>query len=251
MPRQLVLSADGLAHIKRFEGFRAETYDDLSPKREIEIGTPVAGTLTIGYGHIGKHAFPENSLTRAEAEDVLLEDLTRFEMGIKRLVKVPLTQGEYDGLVGFTFNIGVGAFSSSTLLRKLNSMDYDGASMEFERWVYSKGRKLRGLMLRRVAERAIFTGMASYSLLDLGEMAAEAEDLLGVGSNVRPDAVEGLGLMKPKRKSKTMLTGGLGLVGSFVGYFADLDRTVQLVLLACAFGYVIFNRYLEWKAGEH
>ena len=252
MPNQLMLSVDGLEHIKRFEGFRAEAYDDLDPHRKItNAAQSLKGTLTIGYGHIGEHAFAGNVITQAEAEDILEGDLTRYEMGIKRLVKAPLSQGEYDSLVGFTFNVGVGAFEGSTMLRKLNALDYDGASMEFERWVYSKGRKLRGLMLRRVAERALFTGMSAHGLIDLNAMAQSAEDLLGIGSNVRPDAIEGAGLMKPKRKSKTMFAGGLGLVGSFVGYFADLDRTVQLVLIACAFGYLIFNRYQESKAGEH
>ena len=251
MPRKIVLSPEGLEHIKRFEGFRAETYDDLNPFIGIGATTHVEGTLTIGYGHIGSAAYRQNTLTKREAEVILLKDLARFEGGIKRLVKVPLSQGEYDGLVGFTFNIGLGAFQRSTMLRKLNALDYDGAAMEFERWVYSKGRRLRGLELRRVAERAIFTGMATYSLFDLGEMAAEAENLLAVGSNAQPDAVEGAGIMKPKRKSKTMLASGLGVAGSVLGYFAELDQTVQLVLLAAVFCYLFFNRWLEWKAGEH
>lgn len=252
MPGQLVLSEAGLSHIKRFEGFRAAAYDDLNPKRPIIHGlSPIEGTLTIGYGHIGEHARVGHTISEDEAVEILIQDLLRFEIGVRRLVNVPLSQGEYDALVGFVFNIGLGAFGKSTLLRKLNALDYDGASMQFERWVYSKGQKLRGLFLRRVAERSLFTGMSKFSLIDLGEMAEQAEDLLGIGSNVQPDAIEGAGLMKPKLKSKTMLTGGLGMIGSFVGYFADLDRTVQLVLLLMAFGYVIFNRYLEWRAGEH
>lgn len=251
MPNQLTLSADGLAHIKRFEGFRATAYDDLNPNEAIAYGSQVEGTLTIGYGHIGKHAQPGQTISQDVAETILLKDLIRFEEGIKRLVKVPLSQGEYDALIGFTFNIGLGAFRRSTLLRRLNAMDYDGAAMQFERWVYSKGRKLKGLQLRRIAERALFNGTAAYGLIDLDALAGKAEDLLGIGSNVRPDAIEGAGVMKPKVKSKTMLTAGSGLFASVLSYAADLDPKVQLAILVAAFGYLIFNRWLEWKAGEH
>jgi len=251
MPNQLVLSTAGLEHIKRFEGFRLRAYDDFNPDERLGYGSTVEGTLTIGYGHVSSDIYAGMEITAEKAEALLSEDLKRFEAGIKRRVKVPLSVNEYDALVAFTFNIGLGAFKKSTLLRKLNAFDYDGAAMEFERWVYSKGRKLPGLMARRTAERVLFNGMAAYGMLDLDALAVKAEDLLGIGSNVRPDAVEGAGVMKPKMKSKTMLTGALGLVGSFVGYFAELDRTVQLVLLVMAFGYVVFNRYLEWKAGEH
>ena len=142
MPNQLVLSTEGLAHIKLFEGFRAETYDDLEPNAALAAdGSGVIGTLTIGYGHTGRAAYIGNRITEADAEALLLDELSGFEEGIERLVKVPLSQGEYDALVGFAYNIGLGALQKSTLLRKLNAFDYDGAAMEFGRWVYSKGRR--------------------------------------------------------------------------------------------------------------
>lgn len=252
MPRQLVLSEAGLEHIKLFEGLRARTYDDFAPNRRLENAAErVRGTLTIGYGHTGRHAWVGNEITTEQADAILAEDVLEVENYLKSLVRVPLSQGEFDALVGFIFNVGPTNFSTSTMRRRLNVLDFDGAAMEFERWVYSKGRKLKGLKMRRIAERAIFTGAASFGLIDLGALAGRAEEMLEIGSNVRPDAIEGAGVMKPKRKSKTMWTAGSGLVASAIGYMADLDQTVQFLLIALAFSYLIFNRWLEWKAGEH
>lgn len=94
--------------------------------------------------------------TEEEAEAALAEDLQPRERSVLSLVRVPLTQGQFDAIVSFVYNLGHGALQRSTLLRKLNSGDYDGASREFIKWNKSQGRVLRGLTLRREDETRLF-----------------------------------------------------------------------------------------------
>lgn len=118
---------------------------------------------TIGWGHtkgvrMGQHA------TLAQCEQWLLEDCAEAERGVNLLVKVPLTQNQFDALVSFAFNVGTDidddtiaeGLGDSTLLRKLNAGDYAGAAKEFPKWNKSKGRVLNGLVLRRQDEQALF-----------------------------------------------------------------------------------------------
>lgn len=111
---------------------------------------------TIGYGHTGADVYPGLVITQDKAEQLLRADVRMSEAAVKRLVKVSLTQGQYDALVDFVFNIGETQFSASTLLRKLNAGDYRSASFEFDRWNKGGGRILPGLIKRRDAEEALF-----------------------------------------------------------------------------------------------
>lgn len=138
-------SESGLSLIKAHEGLRLESY--LCP----------AGVWTIGYGHTDGTG-PGRTCTLGEATSWLLDDIRGSEEAIGRLVTVPLTQGQFDALVSFTFNLGHRALGSSTLLRLLNDGLYAQAGAEFSRWVYAKGRKLAGLVARREAERSLFLG---------------------------------------------------------------------------------------------
>lgn len=136
-------SQAGIDLIKRFEGFSSVPY--LCP----------AGYWTIGYGRtkgVNKHT---SSISKYDAEDMLLDDLVGFENAVKRLISVPLTQGQFDALVSFTYNLGAGNLQISTLRMRLNRGDYD-VTGEFRRWVYAKGRKLPGLIARREAETKLF-----------------------------------------------------------------------------------------------
>ncbi len=85
---------------------------------------------------------------------MLKRDLDRFERGVRQLCPVPLTQGQYDALVSFSFNTG--SLSVSTLRKKVLRGDFEGAVDEFPRWVFAAGRRLAGLVRRREAERALF-----------------------------------------------------------------------------------------------
>jgi lysozyme len=98
------------------------------------------------------------ALTEAEAEAMLQEDLAIFAAHVAKLVKVPLSENQRGALVSFAYNCGHGALASSTLLKKLNAGDYDGAAAEFKRWNKAGGKVLRGLTRRREAEAALFMG---------------------------------------------------------------------------------------------
>jgi GH24 family phage-related lysozyme (muramidase) len=137
------LSAQGLDLVKRFEGLRLAAYQDS------------AGVWTIGYGHTG-NVRPGQRITEAQAEQLLRKDVAWAEDAVRKNVDVPLSQGQFDALVSFTFNLGSGALQRSTLLKKLNAGDYAGAQAEFGRFVHAGGRVLPGLVRRRADEAALF-----------------------------------------------------------------------------------------------
>lgn len=115
-----------------------------------------AGIWTNGYGHTGPDVTPGMVITQAQADALLARDLERFEAGVARLVKVPLNQNQFDALVCFSFNLGLGALQGSTLLRLLNAGDYAGAAAQFPRWNKAGGKELPGLTRRRAAEQSLF-----------------------------------------------------------------------------------------------
>ena len=137
------ISEAGIFIIKKWEGFRGSAYLD-----------PV-GIWTIGYGHT-KGVAPGHVMTEPEASHLLIEELKTYENAVRRLVSVPLSQGQFDALVSFCYNTGIGALSQSTLLRYLNESDYKAAADQFLRWVYGGGRVLPGLVSRRQHERRLF-----------------------------------------------------------------------------------------------
>ncbi|EIZ8956843.1 lysozyme [Cronobacter sakazakii] len=135
----------GVELIKSFEGLRLDKYQD------------AIGKWTIGYGHLilPNENFPR-SLTLQEAEDLLRADLGMTERGIRQIVKVDLNQNQFDALVSFAFNVGLGNLQSSTLLRLLNQGSYREAAEQFLRWNKAGGNVLAGLTRRREAERLLF-----------------------------------------------------------------------------------------------
>jgi lysozyme len=134
----------GLDLIKEFEGLKLRAY--LCP----------AKVWTIGYGSTGPHVTAGKVITNAEAEDLLKEDLARFERAVTGFVTVPLTQNQYDALVSFAFNVGISALERSTLLRRVNAKRFDDVPAEFLKWNRAGGRPLAGLTRRRAAEAALF-----------------------------------------------------------------------------------------------
>lgn len=135
------LSPAGLNLIKACEGFRAKVYLDC------------AGLPTIGYGHRLLHpsSFPDG-ITEDFAEQILHSDIGEAEAAVARLVKVPLTQGQFDALVDFTFNLGEGRLAGSTLLRDLNAGRYDDAAEQLLRWDHAGMKEIPWLLERREAE---------------------------------------------------------------------------------------------------
>lgn len=146
----LSTSQNGINLIKKFEGFRSAAYKD-----------PGSGNLpiTIGYGTTRINGRPielGTVITKPQAETFLKIDVLQFEASVKKLVKVPVSQNEYDALVSFAYNAGAGNLQGSTLLKKLNQKDYDGASNEFTKWTKAGGKVLPGLVNRRNAEKSVF-----------------------------------------------------------------------------------------------
>jgi lysozyme len=141
------ISAAGLKLIKEFEGLRLTAY--VCP----------AGVLTIGYGSTGSHVMPGKSITRAQADALLLKDLARFEAGVSELITKPLTQAQFDALVSFAFNLGCGALEESTLRRRLNGGEDANTviAQELPKWVKAGGATLPGLVRRRAAEVELAT----------------------------------------------------------------------------------------------
>ena len=136
-------SQAGFVLIKKYEGLRTNAY--LCP----------ANVWTIGYGHT-KGVKQGQMISHLEAEKLLKEDLAIYEKAVVRLITVPLNQNQFDALVSLVFNIGVGAFSNSTLLKLLNYQDYGKAGSEFSRWVRGGGKILPGLVNRRKDEHDLF-----------------------------------------------------------------------------------------------
>ncbi|HCW3086593.1 TPA: lysozyme [Enterobacter hormaechei subsp. steigerwaltii] len=141
-------SEKGIALIKQFEGCKLTAYQDS------------VGVWTIGYGWTqpvdGKPIRAGMTIKQETAERLLKNGLVSYESDVSRLVKVGVTQGQFDALVSFTYNLGARSLSTSTLLRKLNVGDYTGAADEFLRWNKAGGKVLNGLTHRREAERALF-----------------------------------------------------------------------------------------------
>ena len=135
------MSAAGLDLLKRSEGFRSRTYLD------------AAGLPTIGYGHqlVHPECFP-NGITEAQAAEMLASDLRDSEQAVVRLVKAALTQGQFDALVDFCFNVGSGKLAASTLLKDLNAGEYDAAAEQLLRWDHVGSQEIAGLEARREAE---------------------------------------------------------------------------------------------------
>ena len=138
----LTLSAAGLVSLLQSEGYTSRAV------------IPIKGDVpTIGFGttagvRMGDTITPQVAVSRA------LSDVSKFEGALKRCVKVPLTQGEYDAYLSLSYNIGSGAFCGSTLVRKLNAGDYAGACEQVLAWDKAGGRRVQGLTARRNREYA-------------------------------------------------------------------------------------------------
>lgn len=144
------ISDAGLRLIKSFEGYHTRQPDGSCVAYLCPAGVP-----TIGWGctegvHLGMR------WTAKQAEDALRRELEKFEAGVARVVTVELNQNELDALVSFAYNVGLGALGKSSLLRRLNAGDRDGAANAFASWTRGGGRVLPGLVSRRARESALF-----------------------------------------------------------------------------------------------
>jgi lysozyme len=157
----LKISDSGLQFIKRYEGLKKTVYLD------------VAGLKTVGYGHLltkpelssnsvtigGKKIFLDRALTDAEVDTLLRQDIEPKAQTVRSTIKTPLTQSQFDALVSLCFNIGSGAFASSTLAKDINAGNLEKAPGDFLMWCKAGGKTVKGLLNRRQAEASIFRGM--------------------------------------------------------------------------------------------
>ena len=144
--------------ICEFEGFVATWYPDPAHGWKVP---------TVGYGHTDAAGEPKfaatktKKFTKAEARLILERDLAQYAAVVRKSVHVDLTPNQFGALVSFTYNLGPSNFLKSTLLKKLNKGDYEGAANEFARWNRAGGKVLNGLIRRRAAEAALFRSEAT------------------------------------------------------------------------------------------
>ena len=139
------ISAEGLSLIKKFEGCELEAYKCS------------AGVWTIGYGHT-KGVEEGMTITKDQAEEMLLEELVEYERAVEEAVHNQLDQCMFDALVSWTYNLGPTNLNSSTMLKVLNEGKYDEVPAQIKRWNKAGGKVLEGLVRRREAEALLFEG---------------------------------------------------------------------------------------------
>jgi lysozyme len=153
----MTISEEGLKLIKHFEGCHLDAY--LCP----------ANVVTIGWGTTGKvDGVPLKlgmKITQEKADELLKQDMAKFERAVKSCVTVPLSQNQFDALVSFAYNCGAEALRSSTLLKLLNAGNYPAVPVQLSRWNKGGGKVLAGLVRRRAAEGTLFiTGKLDFHL---------------------------------------------------------------------------------------
>jgi lysozyme len=206
------ISESGIDLIKRFEGLELESYQD------------IAGVWTIGYGHT-ETAGPNQKISAREADDLLRRDLAPRERAVEQMVKVPLNQNEFDALVSFVFNVGIGALKSSTALKRLNRNDRLGAADALTWWnkatVAGVLREVTGLTRRRASERALFLTPTNPPIVNKPDNVSE---------NSRVTPVEEAPRRENLGESRTIqgaaVAGGAGAAASTIGKNSakDLDQ---------------------------
>jgi lysozyme len=142
------LNDKGFALICEFEGCHTEAYQD------------AVGVWTIGYGHTSVAGppcvGPGVTVTRAEATGILMRDLDTFSTSVRSAITAPLNDNQFSALVSFAFNVGLGNFRSSSVLRSVNACRFDQVPADLALWVKAGGKVLPGLIRRRAAEAALF-----------------------------------------------------------------------------------------------
>lgn len=206
-------SPRGVQFIRDHEGLELKAYQD------------DAGVWTIGYGHTSDAKYPVKpgmKITKGTAEAMLKWDIEEAETAIARLVKVPLNGNQYGALVSFVFNLGGDALRKSTLLKKLNRGDYEGASREFGKWsnirdpITKQLRPARGLVRRRAEEKALF-----MTPEELGSKVVRQPPIKGATQ----ETIEG-------RMAKRQIYGDKpGPDGSTVATLATLGATISAAVL--------------------
>ena len=204
---------------------------------------------TIGWGHT-KGVKMGDEITKAQAVQMFNKDIASAEDTVNRLVKVLMTQNQFDALVSFVHNLGETNFRSSTLLRRLNAGKYEECAAQFGRWIYQKKTVLRGLVRRRAAEAELFLlprsmptqsrHLYASSPLRLDETSAKpaTETLKGLGKST--EVVLG---------STTAVVASVGVLNEQLSVLPEVVKTIIFVGLLAAGAYVVYNRLKARKDG--
>lgn len=220
------MTEDGLALIRRFEGFRGSAY------------RCPAGTWTIGYGHTAQAGEPDVTpgmqMSEAAANVLLRADVDKFAREVRAVLKRDLNDAQFSALVSFAYNVGLGAFRSSSVLKAINRGDDDAVPRRLLLWVKAGGRVLPGLVRRRAAEAELFVGG--------GTDAGRAE-------TGPPERIDG----KPAIRSSTVISAILAALASVMSGAAGVRSglgTFGVVLTAVgllAALWIIRERLLKAK----
>ena len=199
------MSQEGIdALLKKFEGCKLKAY------------RCPAGICTIGYGHTSAAGAPAVTdgmvITQQQCDDILRRDLVKFETAVHDMVKQPLTQHQFDVLVDFAYNAGLGALQKSTLLKKVNAAQFDDVPAELAKWTKNKGKVLPGLVRRCQARSAWWL---SHEMVPMtAAAAAEVAEADDQEQRVSPDAVSVPSMATSSQGNAAIITAGLGGLGA-------------------------------------
>jgi lysozyme len=213
----MFMTEEGLDLIRQFEGFRGAAYRD-----------PV-GVWTIGYGHTSMAGAPEVTpgltISEAEGAEILARDVDQFARGVRALLRVELSDGQFSALVSFAYNVGLGALKKSSVLTAVNARDFAAVPRRLQLWVKAGGHVLPGLVKRRAAEGALFAASLAVA--------------------VQPTVV------KPVQQSKTVWSAVvvmlLAVVQVWLSASVKLGALCVLLLTAAALVLIIYERVKKLK----
>jgi lysozyme len=224
----------GIALICDFEGCRTEAYQD------------AVGVWTIGYGHTSVAGLPSVSpgatVTRDGAAGILMRDLETFCAGVKSAITATLNDNQFSALVSFAYNVGLGNFRNSSVLRSVNAYRYDQVPAELAQWVRAGGKVLPGLIRRRAAEAALFLlddQPASFSTANyqtVGSIETGVSNSGGIGQGIEPLAGGLTGSSHINLAAVLSAAGGLlssaaHHLEDWMGKHASLSLEIAAVLL--------------------
>jgi lysozyme len=222
------VNENGLALIRKFEGFRARAYRD------------AVGVWTIGYGHTSSAGPPQVKaglvVTRDKAAQILAKDVAMFATGVAGLVTAELNDNQFSALVSFAYNVGLGNLRKSSVLSAVNREDFDAVPRRLALWNRAGGRVLPGLVRRRAAEAALFAT----------EVDSPEGGLVDALKPVVENTVE-VAKGKPLSKSRTVWSAGFaGVLGAIQSFWLAHQQAIfillGLVLLAAAL-FIIYERH--------
>ena len=222
----------GLNIIKKWEGLRLAAYADPATGGE---------PYTIGYGHTSLAGPPKVTkgmrITAKDANTILQSDLKTFEKGVGNLLTRPATQPQFDAMVSLAYNIGLGNFKKSTVLRKFNAGDNAGAAEAFMLFVKANGKVMKGLMNRRSEERDVFLSGSGKHVIDEEPVTAPKADSEIIVTEKKP--------VLQHRRVWTSIMGwaGGGGVATFAA-FDGFDYKSLIVLIVGVFAFILFFWYI-------